>query len=138
MTGDAARAAYINGLRQLAGVLERHPEIPLPYDGHNDEITFHFLSGDDPRAAMAAAARALPCTWRKDARDDYFDMFGEIAGLKVHLVAFRDAVCTRRVTGTEKREVEVTVTPAVTEKVVQDVEVVEWDCAPVLGGGSRG
>lgn len=135
MTAAEERAAYVAGLRQLADILDAHPEVPLPYDGDSDEITFHFLSGEDPRAEMAAAARALPCTWRKDASDDYFDLFGALAGLKVRLVAFRAQVCTRRVTGTEEREVEEIVTPAVKQVVRKQVEVVEWTCHPILADG---
>lgn len=130
---DPERAAYTAGLRQLADALDAHPEIPLPYDGHDGPITIQFLFGADPRAEMAAAVRALPCAWRKDARDDqYFDLNGNLAGLKLHLVAFRDEVCTRRVTGTEEREVEEIVTPAVIRKVTKPVEVVEWTCEPIL------
>lgn len=137
---DPHRAAYIAGLRQLADALEKHPELQLPYEGNSDNgLTFHFLGGDDPRTAMSAAARLLPCSWRKDARDEnYFDMFGQLAGLKVRMVAFRDQVCTRHVVGVEEQEVEETVTPAVTRTVRKPVEVVEWECHPVLADRPAG
>jgi hypothetical protein len=136
------RAAYIDGLRRLAGALEQHDELPLPYEGSGSVMTFHFLGGDDPRAAMAAAARALPVAWRKDAMEgdgvSYFELKGRLAGLSLKLTAYRDAVCTRVVTGTEDREVTEVVTPALTRKVTKPVEVVEWRCesllAPVPGG----
>lgn len=132
------RASYIRGLRSLADALEASPEaLPLPYEGDSVEMTFHFLGGDDPRAAMAAAARALPCNLRKAVKEyndgsAYFHLEGALHGLKVELVAYRDAVCERVVTGTEEREVEEVVKPAETRKVTKQVETVEWRCHPVL------
>ena len=130
----AGRAGYIAGLRLLADALDAHPELPLP---STNAITFHFLSDSaDPRAEMAAAARAIPCTWAKVVLDgekwSYFELHGKLAGLRVELTAFRDAVCTRVVTGAEERELVEVVTPAVTRKVVKLVEVVEWQCGSLL------
>ena len=132
------RAAYIEGLRQLTSLLEENDDLPLPVSGSFSPVTIQFLFGDDPRAAMAAAARTIPCAWRKEAWEaedngaSYFDLTGQLAGLKVRLVAYRDAVCTRVVTGTEDREVEEVVTPALTRKVTKPVEVVEWRCESLL------
>ncbi|HEV2376208.1 MAG TPA: hypothetical protein VGS19_29065 [Streptosporangiaceae bacterium] len=128
------RAAYIDGLRQLATALEDHPELPLPFDGRSDEISWYM---QDDKDTLAAAVRALPCTfakrvWDSDNSQAYLELTGRIAGLKVKLNAWRDAVCTRRVVGTEEREVEKVVTPAVVEKVTETVDVVEWDCGPLL------
>jgi hypothetical protein len=136
------RAAYTAGLRALADVLDRHDEVPLPHAGNGTEISINFLSGQDPRAALAAAARAIPCDWRKDAweapdgRNAYFDLLGELHGLKLKLCAYRETVCERVVTGT--REVTVTVpdpealaaVPKVT--VTKFVDDVEWRCGSVL------
>lgn len=138
ITEEIVRASYIDGLRALADVLEDHPEVPLPYHGHGCEISINFLSGPDPRERLAAAARAFPCDWRKDAWEApdggaaYFDLLGKLHGLRLKLAAYREAVCTRVVTGTEDREVEEVVTPAVTRTVTKPVEVVQWVCAPVL------
>ena len=133
---SADRAAYVAGLRALADVLESHPEVPLPYYGTTAEITIHFFGGEDPRSEIAAAARAIPCSWEKDVWESgqtaYLDLVGSLRGLKLKLVAFRDTVCTRRVTGTEEREVEVEVTPAVTTRVREQVDIVEWTCSPIL------
>ncbi len=131
------RQRYIDGLRVLASVLEEHPEVDLPYNGDTSPIAFYFLSGADPRAEMAAAARALPCAWRKRVRDDgdgtgVFKLTGELAGLRVEMTAYRDAVCKRVVVGTEDREVEEVVTPAVTRTVTKPVEIVEWECGSLL------
>lgn len=137
MTAPDERAAYIEGLRQLADVLAEHDELPLPYEGNSNAITFHFMFVPDPRAELAAAARALPVSLTKKIRDygedgSYLDLAGQLAGLKFELTAYRDDVCTRRVVGTEDREVEEIVTPAVKRTVTKPVEVVEWDCHPVM------
>jgi hypothetical protein len=130
MTAD--RAGYIAGMRQVLDALEKNPGADLPRDGSTLPLGFSFW-GDDARERMAATARALPCSsWAKSTDDTYFRMSGQILGLDISLTAYRDAVCTRTVTGTEVREVEVEVTPAVTEKVMQEVEVVAWDCHAIL------
>jgi hypothetical protein len=132
------RTAYIEGLRALAAVLETNPEIPLPHEGHIGEINWFLFNG---REQLAAIARAIPCTWNKRVwgKDgEHFELKGSLAGLTLALNANRQAVCTRRVTGTEEREVEETVTPAVTRKVVKRVEVVEWDCGSLLRPDAAG
>jgi hypothetical protein len=131
------RAAYIDGLRQLASVLERNPEVQLPSDGRTLPLAWTFWGGD-AREQMAAVARALRCAWQKEVTVEdeefpaYFRMAGDLSGLQVQLTAYRDAVCTRVVTGTEDREVEEVVTPALTRKVTKPVEVVEWRCESLL------
>jgi len=143
MRESVRRASYIDGLRALADILEDHREVPLPFQGDGTAITISaFLSSADPRADLAAAARAFPCAWRKDVRGDdqyghYFDLAGELHGLKLKLTAYRDAVCTRVVTGTKLREVEEVVTPAVTRMVEKPVEVVQWVCGSVLAPAER-
>lgn len=130
------REQYIEGLRQLAQVLEDNPEIELPTYGTLLPMSMGFFESGGDRDRMAAAARAFPCTWQKSVHDSetqsYFNLDGRLAGLRIQLSSFRDLVCTRRVVGTEDREVEEEVTPAVTRKVVKPVEVVEWDCGPIL------
>ena len=133
---EEKRADYIAGLRLLADALERSPEVPLPYEGIATDMTFHFLHGDDPKAAMAACARALPTSFTKDADGKYFDLHGKLAGLRVNLVAFRAEVCERVVTGTRQVEIEepdpeaLAAVPTVTR--IEVVEDVEWVCSPIL------
>lgn len=135
------RAAYIKGLRDLADAMEAHEEIPLPY-GDQVRIMWHSSRGD-AREGLAAAAQVLPVArWDKEVSGKlpegytpWFNLTGVLGGeggLEIELTAPRDAVCTRVVKGTETREVEETVTPAVTRTVVREVEVVEWECGPLL------
>lgn len=139
MTDHDERASYIEGLRVLAAVLEANPGIPLPFEGQNgtNALSLHFFgTHDEAREQMAAAVRAFPCQWSKSTSGDgekWLDLNGQVGALHIAMTTYREAVCRRVVTGTEKREVEVTVTPAVTRKVVKEVEVVEWDCGSLLG-----
>jgi hypothetical protein len=132
------RAKYIEGLRAFASILELHPELPLPVYGRTLPMTMGFW-GETARGDLTAAARAFPCAWRKEVRDSedgspsYFDLESSLAGLAVKLTAYREAVCTRVVTGTEEHEVDEVVTPAVTRKVTKQVETFEWDCGTLLG-----
>lgn len=134
------RAAYIEGLRILADALEAHPEAPLPINGRSNPITFSAwaFSTDDPRGLMATVARALPCRWDKDANGAYFHLVGKLAGLEVQVIADRDAVCERVVTGTETVTKEVPDPEALaavpTTTVTEEVEIFEWRCAPILAG----
>lgn len=138
---EQKRADYIAGLRLLADALERSPEVPLPYEGASTDMTFHFLSGDDPKAAMAACARPLPTSFTKNADGKYFDLHGKLAGLRVNLTAFREEVCERIVTGTRQVEVEepdpeaLAAVPKVTKTVT--VEDVEWRCHPILAAEQK-
>ncbi len=134
---DSTRTAYIAGLRLLADVLETRDEVPVPYSGRDAGLLLMFF-GDDAKDAMGAAARALPCRLHKHFRDDYFDLTGSLHGLQVHLTAYRNAVCERVVVGTE------TVTRTVLDpsvevplvEVTETVDVVRWDCHPLLAGAT--
>jgi hypothetical protein len=139
MPAPDPRAAYIDGLRILTTALEEHPEIPLPLYGDRPSSPLTMMIFGDPgdaREQMAAAARAFPCQWDKSTSGDgekWLNLKGQLGGgLHVELTTYREAVCTRRVTGVEEREVEEEVTPAVTRTVVKTVETYEWDCHSIL------
>ena len=136
------RARYVAGLRVLAGILEADPRVPLPYHGTSGPLTFHFLAGDNPREEMAAAARALPCTWQREVRDygegggAYLDLNGDLAGVKVTLTASRADVCDRAAVST-RPVVRLVKDPALLAgvplvEVPGEVTDVEWRCDPVL------
>lgn len=131
------RDRYIDGLRVLASALENNPEIPLPVTGRGASRILIMFHGDDARMTLATAARALPCSWDKRVSGggestEFFDLLGTVGALTVELTALREAVCERIVTGTEEREVEEVVTPAVTRVVTKEVETVEWRCGSLL------
>jgi hypothetical protein len=133
------RAEYVKGLRALADLLEQHDELPLPYQGgKHSPMSLTFLSDDDPKGRLAAAARAMPGRLDKQVREsaeygNYFDLRCRLDGLHIKLTAYRDAVCERVVVGTREvtREVVVPV-KTVTETVTETVEDIRWECRPLL------
>lgn len=133
----STRSEYISGLRKLADLLETQPDLPLPFDGGAENnastrITFYLLG--DPRDVFVQAARALPGPLDKEVSGDTYRVVAHLDGLHVQVVAYREDVCERVVTGT--REVTKTVPdPMVTVPVVEVTETVEdvrWVCSPLL------
>lgn len=128
----------VSRLRAAADWLELN-DAPV---GHvNDDGTRLKLSnyGINEAAELAEAARTLGGEWEKRAEDasGLFYLSREVApGVVYELVAWREAVCQRVVTGTREVEVEepdpemVAALPVV--KRTQTVEDVEWRCEPLL------
>lgn len=139
------RAALTAGMREAADWLDAHPELPLPYLGTGMRIPIHIsewdadnLRGyDEPLAErFAAAVRALGGERSKKADSEYMEVsrsFGP--GLHIDVWTMREEVCEAVVVGTEQVEVDRVITPAVIEKVVEERDVIEWRCAPLLGTG---
>ena len=130
------RASYVSGLRKWADILEAHPQVPLPFYGTDSKspVLINF-GGEGTRDELAAARQAIGGQWEKTVDEAWLNLNGQLDGFYIQLYASRDAVCTRRVVGTEEREVEEEVRPAETRKVRKQVDVIEWDCHPILGGG---
>lgn len=124
-------------LRAAADLIDAHPDLPLPLVwGYRSGVQVQWqLMNDDEvkdsqRVAAAAIRRALGGTWSKDGSTDTFDMRCSLEGLALQILADREHVCERIVTGVE------TVTiPAVEARPerTEEREVVEWRCEPVLG-----
>ena len=145
MTAPDERAAYIAGLRLLADVLESRPDLPLPTDGSRAGLPLTWSFGfawEDPKAAMATAARLLPCSFAKDyvGEDDpltaKLNLNGRIEGLHLRLTAYRDMVCTKVITGTREVTEDVPDPEALASvpvvSVTTTVEDFEWRCSPLL------
>lgn len=128
----------VEALRQVADLLEQHPDLPQPYITSSSDGTMRlawYLSINDrgtpaeQKAIAQQIIRAIGGHWDKDARDDEVSFDQRRGSLAMQVLVVREAVCTRRVVGTE----EVTI-PAVEAKPerTETREVVEWDCAPIL------
>lgn len=125
-------------LRQMADLIGDTPALAAAVRYSFDHINCYVQPEDDPRAALAAAARAGLKHGAHVAKDmgTYAGVrlqFGEVG---VHIYAHRDQVCERIVTGTTEVTKEVpdpealAAVPKVT--VTETVEQVEWKCTPLL------
>lgn len=150
MTRTFDRAAYIQGLRAIADLLEANPALPPFHGGEwTDQLWFvagHGDTDDVARERLGILARAMGAA-RKEYHDDSpfhgFALVGSIHGFRVDVRAPREAVCTKVVIGTREVQRERVVapaviqTPAVVEIVTETVEDFEWVCdGSILGASS--
>lgn len=133
----------IEGLRALADLLEANPELTehFRYNDSFRKIHLPVSHHDDPRASMAAWARAGKAD-RYPVAKDYDGQWGSVTvtlsdAVKVFAYAKREQVCTRVVTGVETVTVSVpdptVVVPLV--EVESTREIVEWRCESLLADG---
>jgi hypothetical protein len=109
--------AFVAGLRDLADFYEARQDLEVP---HWPVISV--CPVDTPEEARKAAR--LIGTARKEFADNMFILVRRFGPVELRFIFLREAVCTRRVVGT--RHVPERYEPA------REVEVVEWDCEPVL------
>lgn len=134
---DPKRTATIAALFELALLLEREPDIPIPYELRNG-LTVHLLSVEHPREQLARIVRLLPGQIQKrtygSGPASYFEASAVVGTIPLRVTAFRDAVCERVVTAT--REVTTMVPDPTVEvpqvEVTKVVEDVEWVCGPLM------
>lgn len=130
-------------LRVIADLFDAHPDLPPGYvSAHTSGSTSvtwgvsYGIDADDQKAAAAAIIKTIGGKWDKDfdwGENDRADFMQVRDGIELRIVVERSAVCDRIVTGTE------TVTlPAVEAKPerVEEREVVEWRCEPLLAGAA--
>lgn len=141
----------IDKLRDLAELLEKHPELPRPFAiVHTDgEVAAHFkfqrsygLHGDDTRIDLEERMGALidildvPLEANdpsKDSWDAYvYKLTGKWHSMKVEIETYRADVCEKVVVGSFPKEVEVP-DPELTKdipmvKVVRTETITEWQC----------
>lgn len=136
------RSLIIQGLREVADLLEQRPDLPIEdygYDGNRGkpadsaiEITTHFISQDDFYQAAKNIGKG-----EKDADDWSFKLtrrFGEGA-VALEYTVNRSTVCERKEVGKK-----VTVIPAQEAKPERTVEEpeYEYECNPLLAGYDDG
>lgn len=146
MTDTDTRTAYTQGLRQLADLVDAHPDLPQPYTtaystGDVQACWFLHLHGlkedlSGQKAAAAQIVKVLGGQWDKAERsDDVFILTQSRDGIRLSVQVNRAAVCERVVTGS--REVTVPATPAIPKQAArpertETVEDVTWVCSSLL------
>lgn len=128
-TRDQAIAA----MRLAADLTEQHPDLPLPTlvpEYGYILWTLYSWEHEDLAATATLIRRTVGGEWKKS-----YDTTNLVLtrttedGVEFSITVKRDAVCTRRVVGTET--VTVPAVEAQPERV-EEREVVEWDCHPIL------
>lgn len=127
------------GLRLLATMIEENPEIADSFESTFRHGIAAHPRGTDAGASMAQIgriARAYGATTTKDITESMHNLVCDFGRIKVKVLAMREEVCERVVVGTE------TVTKTVKDpeklaevpevEVTETVEVVEWQCKPLL------
>ncbi len=133
------------GLRQLADMIEQNPELATNFDYtlNYSGISLHLRSNDraTEMANIARIARRYGAKTTKDIGDDMYNLVCDFGGVKAKVLAYRNEVCERVVTGTHEvtEEVPDPVAVAALPKVKQTrvEEIVEWKCRPLLAADTE-
>ncbi len=107
---------YVHGLRQLADWYEAHPETELPYA--SEKVMYI----PDDRDGMRTILHIFGGRWEKEISGGLFYARRAFGPFTLTAIINQSQVCTARVVGTR-------VIPAIAERTV---DVLEWDCAPIL------
>ncbi|MFD8496278.1 hypothetical protein [Amycolatopsis sp. NPDC059657] len=132
------------GLRAFADMIEQNPETAdgFRYTLTDAAINVHLADGNEAeqQAMFARVALRHGAKVTKDINDTWHNLIIDFGGVKAQVLAYREEVCERVVTGTE------TVTKTVpdpkllaevpTIEVTEKVETYEWQCKPLLAGGA--
>lgn len=137
-------ADAIAGLRELADLLEHHPDAPAP------GVAFACAYVSD-RQELAKVARLLGRAVKSTfGGGTYFQVARRFGPVEYGAMTTRDIACEAKVVGTEPVTETVVTNPAraaelraeldalTEEVVVGERPVVEWECAPVLRGAVEG
>ena len=128
-------------LRKVAGFIEeqysRVPDMDVEITSY---VGFGWgESAEDIPAIIAdtvLAGLAEGASVRKDYGSSYFRAYLGFGELEYRVICERDAVCTRRVIGTQMVTKSVPPEGVWTEKEVEE-DVVEWDCHPLLAAAKE-
>lgn len=134
MTRDykAKASAVVAGFRRAADLIEAHPGFVPPSVLNDGDLRWWLYSYECPEgvpAMVAAIRRAVGGKWNKAETPGIGEPEMTFSREGYAITVKREAVCVRRVVGTET--VTLPAVEAAPERTV-DREVVEWDCEPIL------
>lgn len=124
--------AIVAGFRRAADLIEAHPHLARPTVVDSGDLFWWLYAWECPDgipSMVAAIRRAVGGKWTKSERSGLSEPEMVFARKGYSITVKREAVCVRRVVGTET----VTLPPvkALPERTVEQ-EIVEWDCEPIL------
>lgn len=141
-SGNDLAQRMVQGLLDLAAFIERNPDLAGGFETSliTSGVHAHLRSEDRAaqlgRYAQAAARHGAKVT--KDIDDTWHNLVLRFAGdVRVAVLAYREEVCERVVTGTEtvtKTMPDPAALAAVpTVEVTETVDTYQWVCTPLLG-----
>lgn len=121
------RETQLDRIEFLVNYLRQNPDIPLPMQLKEREFTIYSLRTKEQAAQIAKTFG----TCRKDVSDNAFNIIKELPAIECTIRAHfsRGEICERIVTGTRIEPEKIIPAQIVPE---QEVEIVEWRCAPIL------
>lgn len=122
---------FVSGLRELAELYEGHPELPLPTE--NCFNVWLYGSQEEILAQLRIFARAFGRAEKEVIGDSFFVMKREFGSVRLEVNVNRETVCVPRIVGKKKVMVKEVTQPAVVTEVEKEVDVIEWDCKPLMG-----
>jgi hypothetical protein len=136
-TAEEKAALRAAGLRKLADLVEAHPELDATY--LDDVNTFYAWTKEDVAGAIRAGLEfGAKVTKEPVGNSSSFETKLSWDGFSASVLGSRAQVCERVVVGTEtvtKTVKDPEALAAVPEiEVTEEVEVVRWDCRPILDG----
>lgn len=141
--------SQVNGLRMLADIIEEHPEIGTALAYSLRDVTAYSLPSDPEEqkqffAKMIRIFKDAGFSIEKKYNDAAFQLVcdapvvdGErntYESFGVRFYGSREAVCTPRVVGQKTQTRKVMPPRSAWDEETETVDVIEWDCSPILGG----
>ena len=116
-----------NALREIARWLENHPEVPLL-----PEHIYVYVGTNSREALQAIIKAGRPTRKGGGKQTELLSLVVSFGALKLEYVAWKHAVCEKRVVGTRiipERMIEATEAKLIPETTE---EITEWVCGPLL------
>ncbi len=118
---------FAESLRQIADLYENNPDFPQP-----NGAFFEIYNCDDKeilRKAIRAMGKAEKNFYDSSSPTSLMEISRTFGNIKVTLRPYRSTVCERKVVGTKTVVEQV---PVTFKEVEKEVELVEWECAPLM------
>lgn len=125
------RAEKLQASIRICEFLLDNPDFPIPGDLRGWMGTYtHYVYGDDDeqKIELIRLTRMLGSVDKVTPSERQFGVERDFGGMKLRVVADREATCNKKVVGTKMVTREVIKVPAVYETVEEEVEEVEWEC----------
>lgn len=120
------RQYFIRGLRDLADLYEKNPDLPTPV---TSDFNVFFWADDSTRERLSKIGRMLG-TFDKlpNFAGNWYSLRKKFGEISIYFNFVKENVCIKRVVGTQKVKKRVYPTSIEPAEVEVEEEIVEWDC----------